>query len=982
MRIGCLQFAPQVGDLDNNLNRADAVLSKANPQDLDLLVLPELAFTGYNFKSLRDISPFLEPQGSGITALWARTVALKLNCLVTVGYPEKVDVKPKWPTSPEYYNSVIVVNSDGETIANYRKTHLYYTDETWALEGPDGFYSGFIPGLGNTAMGICMDLNPKKFEASWNAYEFAFHCLDKKANLIIMTMAWNTREDARMFSRMPNEPDIETLAYWISRIEPLINKQGEEETIVIFCNRCGIEDDAVYAGTSTVLGIKRGVVDVYGILGRGEKQLLVVDTEKPAPKYLKYRPDDPVSPAASVPDSIYSSNEIGPINTDQTATTTLAPARPSPGSNSQEKSEYNAAQYQEMLEEARLNSQPHSPVSQASSSSHYSQSSNLSRSSRTSRSGKKETPSLGTREEHYGVPQGLTGVGSDRSLDAMNGSGSVPIRAPAAPRWSKSSTRSGASKDAVVHRGRSLQSEPKPARREGPQVPPIEIPQVPIEADAIPTPTGPSPTPLAIRPKLVIPQDAHKRHPKPYVPSPYPSNEPGLRASGVRSGRASSRQQNEIATPTTAFEDMTPQSPHRFFWVPSDALLKTPLEPRISTPPLADSPTLSTNVPPTSQVYARTADEAETQQIDLQSIRQRLGPATQPEGIRKLRTPRRSLPQVTDPQPSSKQVVDRSDSPFANRPDWAAIAKRLEALSPHPDLVDANKSTSFSPRPGSRLGRRIGTAGNSSDAALARPSSPKSRNASLSRASNPIDADDPLDGRRSENMSRASMRISVRASKLDDRPTRDRAQGYEEVGTGRHKPRAQSRGRPGAPYVSNEARRERSGSTRVGRRENSIPRRRPSAPNFYFRSLSEFEEALDRTEYENEIIGEIIVRRSSNCRVHGQSQATELDVSELVDPQGGASDLLESTTFETIGVVTSEETRALKTSDSLEACVQSPVCEAKRRTISDISAFESLLIPRSFSAPHSLPLNNIAVLSGEYDSLSTPPLTAPLLGSS
>lgn len=46
MRIACLQFAPQVGDVDNNLNRADAVLSRADPEDLDLLVLPELAFSG------------------------------------------------------------------------------------------------------------------------------------------------------------------------------------------------------------------------------------------------------------------------------------------------------------------------------------------------------------------------------------------------------------------------------------------------------------------------------------------------------------------------------------------------------------------------------------------------------------------------------------------------------------------------------------------------------------------------------------------------------------------------------------------------------------------------------------------------------------------------------------------------------------------------------------------------------------------------
>lgn len=60
MRIGCLQFAPQVGDIENNLNRADAVLSKANPDDLDLLVLPELAFSGMFVHShVHIMHPFL-----------------------------------------------------------------------------------------------------------------------------------------------------------------------------------------------------------------------------------------------------------------------------------------------------------------------------------------------------------------------------------------------------------------------------------------------------------------------------------------------------------------------------------------------------------------------------------------------------------------------------------------------------------------------------------------------------------------------------------------------------------------------------------------------------------------------------------------------------------------------------------------------------------------------------------------------------------
>lgn len=49
MKIACLQFSPVLGDVDNNLTRADAVLAKANVQDLDLLVLPELAFSGKSY---------------------------------------------------------------------------------------------------------------------------------------------------------------------------------------------------------------------------------------------------------------------------------------------------------------------------------------------------------------------------------------------------------------------------------------------------------------------------------------------------------------------------------------------------------------------------------------------------------------------------------------------------------------------------------------------------------------------------------------------------------------------------------------------------------------------------------------------------------------------------------------------------------------------------------------------------------------------
>lgn len=58
MRIGCLQFAPQSDKVDrvnNNMNRADRILSRpeakgsksiASESELDLLVLPKMAFSG------------------------------------------------------------------------------------------------------------------------------------------------------------------------------------------------------------------------------------------------------------------------------------------------------------------------------------------------------------------------------------------------------------------------------------------------------------------------------------------------------------------------------------------------------------------------------------------------------------------------------------------------------------------------------------------------------------------------------------------------------------------------------------------------------------------------------------------------------------------------------------------------------------------------------------------------------------------------
>ena len=52
MRIGCIQFAPVLGEVEQSMTAATVVLEQGDATDVDLLVLPELAFTGMDQLSI------------------------------------------------------------------------------------------------------------------------------------------------------------------------------------------------------------------------------------------------------------------------------------------------------------------------------------------------------------------------------------------------------------------------------------------------------------------------------------------------------------------------------------------------------------------------------------------------------------------------------------------------------------------------------------------------------------------------------------------------------------------------------------------------------------------------------------------------------------------------------------------------------------------------------------------------------------------
>jgi protein N-terminal amidase len=128
-------------------------------------------------------------------------------------------------------------------------------------------------------MGICMDINPHRFEAPWTKYEFAHHVLDTHAQLVIVSMAWLTRLSPQELTELPLRPDNETVSYWIERFFP-VHSSRQSNVFIVLANRCGIEESACYAGTSSVICFRNGKGYIYEILGKCEEKCMVVDLQK------------------------------------------------------------------------------------------------------------------------------------------------------------------------------------------------------------------------------------------------------------------------------------------------------------------------------------------------------------------------------------------------------------------------------------------------------------------------------------------------------------------------------------------------------------------------------------------------------------------------------------------------------------------------------------------------------------------------------
>jgi len=142
---GYVQYEVAFGDRDDNARRIRALLVES--PHADLLVLPELAFSGYDFQDGEELASLAEPFDGGFTRVFLSELAAERNTVLVAGYAE---------SAPEgCYNAAMLVCPDGAAF-NYRKIHLFNREQSLFLPGDRPPVVVETP-AGRIGMMICFD---------------------------------------------------------------------------------------------------------------------------------------------------------------------------------------------------------------------------------------------------------------------------------------------------------------------------------------------------------------------------------------------------------------------------------------------------------------------------------------------------------------------------------------------------------------------------------------------------------------------------------------------------------------------------------------------------------------------------------------------------------------------------------------------------------------------------------------------------------
>ena len=146
-RVACAQIPLLIGDIAANQSAAAAAIETAARDGAQIVVLPELASSGYVFADRAELASLAETRDGPSVTGWVN-LAESWGVTIVAGFPEAA--------GDQIYNSAVIVDPTG-VLGFYRKAHLWDTENNVFDRGDD------LPLLVDTPHGrlgvmICYDL--------------------------------------------------------------------------------------------------------------------------------------------------------------------------------------------------------------------------------------------------------------------------------------------------------------------------------------------------------------------------------------------------------------------------------------------------------------------------------------------------------------------------------------------------------------------------------------------------------------------------------------------------------------------------------------------------------------------------------------------------------------------------------------------------------------------------------------------------------
>jgi N-carbamoylputrescine amidase len=222
LQVSCIQFEPVIGDVAGNLARSCALIREAAASGTRLIVLPELANTGYVFETLEEVRGLAEPAPDGPSARTWCALAQELGTHIVAGVAER--------DGDILYNSALITGPDGY-IGTYRKAHLWDRENLFFAKGNLGF-PVFDTALGKIGVAICYD--------GWFPETFRLLAL-QGAEIVCVPTNWVP---------MPDQPVGEA-----AMANVLHRAAAHSNGIFIACaDRVGVERGQPFEGQSLIVG--------------------------------------------------------------------------------------------------------------------------------------------------------------------------------------------------------------------------------------------------------------------------------------------------------------------------------------------------------------------------------------------------------------------------------------------------------------------------------------------------------------------------------------------------------------------------------------------------------------------------------------------------------------------------------------------------------------------------------------------------------